>query len=291
MSLSSIMGTRGLVVYRHKNLYFVRYNHYDSYPESLGVDVLREISTFSPDHFRSWLEQIRQAHDDILAQSPSIVDDVREFEISSGISRTQPRANIMLEWVYEVDLDNMRFIIGQRPYYNLDRLPPEGVFLDSLGRDHYGQSGPSPDLPEEYRLRIKVPGSIPVASEMELYHRVVETIHDMLGQTETLSNRMVTCSRMLEVVVCITMRCDEHPYPPASLLRDRSDFSTQLKYIGIMLIQLTVCPVLYARDQPTNQDWARNSLYLELDCWWVRKHICVHFAIHLDDDMNLKAAI
>lgn len=37
------MGTRGLIGLRFKNKDYLTYNHYDSYPEGIGVDILHEL--------------------------------------------------------------------------------------------------------------------------------------------------------------------------------------------------------------------------------------------------------
>lgn len=49
------MGTRGYIVYRYKKLFFCLYNHWDSYPSGLGLQLLHEIPR-DPEAFREWLE-------------------------------------------------------------------------------------------------------------------------------------------------------------------------------------------------------------------------------------------
>jgi hypothetical protein len=51
----SLMNTRGYKVYRYKGRYFVYYNHCDSYPDCLGVDILRQTPrNVSKEQFERW---------------------------------------------------------------------------------------------------------------------------------------------------------------------------------------------------------------------------------------------
>ena len=55
------MGTRGYKVYCYKGRYFVYYNHFDSYPNGLGVEILREIPrNASKEWFEQWVRVIQE---------------------------------------------------------------------------------------------------------------------------------------------------------------------------------------------------------------------------------------
>ncbi|KAF2646857.1 hypothetical protein P280DRAFT_513009 [Massarina eburnea CBS 473.64] len=69
------MDTRGVYAYMYRGRYYVHYNHRDSYPHGLGMDVFRTIPS-DPEKFKEWLENMR-----------------RKF----------------IEYVYIIDLDNERF--------------------------------------------------------------------------------------------------------------------------------------------------------------------------------------
>ena len=43
------MGTRGLIGLRYKNKDKLTYNHFDSYPSELGVNILKELKAFDGD--------------------------------------------------------------------------------------------------------------------------------------------------------------------------------------------------------------------------------------------------
>ncbi|THH00991.1 hypothetical protein EW026_g1627 [Hermanssonia centrifuga] len=138
------MGTRGYKVYRHKRWYFVYYNHYDSYPEGLGVELLSSIPT-DPEEFQKWLQARRASLDKLLAEREELLAtdekldaDEEERRLGVLITREQPSNDIMIEWVYEFDLDRLIFHIDSMPMYHLDHMPPQEIFLEGIDLDSYG---------------------------------------------------------------------------------------------------------------------------------------------------------
>lgn len=49
------MGTRGYIVHRYRGRYYIRYNHFDSYYEVLGVGVVAGIPS-DKEEYQSTLE-------------------------------------------------------------------------------------------------------------------------------------------------------------------------------------------------------------------------------------------
>ena len=97
------MGTRGYKVYRHKGRYYVYYNHYDSYPSGLGLDILREIPRNVPkEEFEEWVRK----RDSQELNDP---DDT-----INRVSDNQPDNDLFIEWIYEIDLDNLVFHVDSQ---------------------------------------------------------------------------------------------------------------------------------------------------------------------------------
>ena len=48
------MGTRGYRVYRFRGRYYALYNHWDSYPEGLGADLIATIPTDPEEYKGIW---------------------------------------------------------------------------------------------------------------------------------------------------------------------------------------------------------------------------------------------
>ena len=69
------MGTRGFYCFRYKGLYYVIYNHWDSYPDGLGETLVNQLRNLDPQDLRSLLENIIIVVED---QYPILSSDVVE---------------------------------------------------------------------------------------------------------------------------------------------------------------------------------------------------------------------
>lgn len=113
-------------VYRHKGYYHVHYNHFDSYPEGwtfavyisrleahsfvqgLGVQVAAEVPR-DPEAYKAWLERLRKSLDADFEENKSQIDSLA---MDYFITKEQAdfENDIMIEWVYEIDLDHEVFL-------------------------------------------------------------------------------------------------------------------------------------------------------------------------------------
>lgn len=85
------MGTRGYYVFKFQGVYYVIYNHYDSYPSGLG-----ETITY---HLRATWSRMSDAQ--VLAYLHSqLLDSTIEF-----VTETLPHTTLFIEWIYIIDLD------------------------------------------------------------------------------------------------------------------------------------------------------------------------------------------
>jgi hypothetical protein len=147
------MGTRGFKVYRYKGRYFVQYNHMDSYPEGLGVNLIGGIpwADATPGQFQKWLTATRKAVENRMRELEG-GNDSRKW-----VTDEQPVNDLFIEWVYELDLDNLVFHIDTFPVFRLDHIPPHDLFVKAIGFDHYGHRAFTEDTPEEYRYNWSAP--------------------------------------------------------------------------------------------------------------------------------------
>ena len=53
------MGTSGYRIYRFRGRYYVFYNHWDSYPEGLGSDIVNDIP-LEPQEYENWLQALHE---------------------------------------------------------------------------------------------------------------------------------------------------------------------------------------------------------------------------------------
>src|SRR5712672_989795 len=108
------MGTRGNKVYRHMGRYYVYYNSGDSYPHGLGLQILNEIPrNVSKEVFEEWVRKTREyVYSQRDSQELNDPDDP-----SSCVSDNQPKNDIFIEWIYEIDLDNLVFHVDSQPLF------------------------------------------------------------------------------------------------------------------------------------------------------------------------------
>ncbi|KAL0064819.1 hypothetical protein AAF712_008216 [Marasmius tenuissimus] len=198
------MGTRGLIVYRYKRVPRIIYNHWDSYPEGLGLQLLREIPKPSDgegwqSRFNEWLaENRRMVEESIAKMSPEALEESKDQEPSSCV--------FGVEWIYEMDLDNLCFLVNGFPDFALDNLPPASIWsqyeTDINASDH------------EY-----VHKTIPYPSEEDLttLEKYTQTCtgtvqrHELLGHEDLLTHSEQLRVRWVEMMVgCDALRENDY---------------------------------------------------------------------------------
>ncbi|KZO92082.1 hypothetical protein CALVIDRAFT_541280 [Calocera viscosa TUFC12733] len=212
------MGTRGYRVYRYKRWFFVHYNHWDSYPSGLGLEMLRSIPT-DPEVFDEWLASWKQQLESELVQND--LDD--EDEDGAGddegdycITRKQPMNDLFIEWIYELDFDNLIFHVDSQPMFKLNCMPSEDIFEACIGFDSYGRRAPSANTPAQHRyslprLTMMNDGKAMLKNDLELHPLPVELkpqlpIHELLDTTEELSARDTLRESFLQTLIGAYLR-------------------------------------------------------------------------------------
>ncbi|KAJ6516798.1 hypothetical protein C8R47DRAFT_405219 [Mycena vitilis] len=66
------------------------------------------------------------------------------------ITKARPTNNTMIEWVYEIDLDNEVFLVDANPLFALNNMPTSEGFLEWIGFDSYGHRSYGPSTPEQH---------------------------------------------------------------------------------------------------------------------------------------------
>lgn len=148
------MGTRGLIVLKYKNIKYVMYNQYDSYPSYLGVFVANLIDKYkdlSPDDFfnvvmnhivcRKLKEQVieieknlqsRIGRDDKeIEKLQNQMNDISYDSVYKSIFEIDPindididdMTDVFIEWVYSLNIDTGKFSVYggyYKPVYNIN---------------------------------------------------------------------------------------------------------------------------------------------------------------------------
>ncbi|KII85707.1 hypothetical protein PLICRDRAFT_45062 [Plicaturopsis crispa FD-325 SS-3] len=275
------MGTRGFKSYRHKGRYFVRYNHFDSYPSGLGVQVLATIPTGDPQAFQAWLERTRAQLD----------TDYKELEGTEDgeyfVRDKQPVNDLFIEWIYEIDLDRLVFLVDTEPVFRLDNMPPEDVFLRCIGFDHYGHRASIEDTPEEYCYDWTAPAPLVDDAALEAYatHKKSEVSAAKLLSVGSPSDGELVNTQLLEVLVGNIMKAPSaaHSIRLLENVAGREELTEQMRDLAVLMPCLALLPRLFP-----HPDLKRPE---NVDAIWLRRNVVLRVATHLDDERNMQAAI
>ncbi len=119
------MGTRGYYVFKHKGMYYIFYNHFDSYFHGLGKLIVDDIKKLIKND-KNWIETIKKLIDKIKlcdteiwgkTQFKSIHESLEQSDnYTYHTSMNEPSLTIFIEYIYIIDIDLMKFKIIPSSY-------------------------------------------------------------------------------------------------------------------------------------------------------------------------------
>ena len=285
------MGTRGFKVYRHKGHYYVYYNHYDSYPSHFGLEVLHEIPrNVSKEEFEEWLRKTREY---VYTQRDSKeLNDPKNS--ASYVSDKQPKNNLFIEWIYEIDLDNLVFHVDSQPLFRLDNMPPDDGFMRGISLDHFGHRALYEHTPVRFRYDWRAPPPSPLSESLAAYHRYnnrspasTSSVHDLLSIPVAKSSIELTRIALVELLVtrCMAESDVGHDVRVLENVPDRDHIPQSMLQLALSLVNFAVGPPIPSL--PCIPCSTGNAC----DFIWVHKDVCLRITTHLDDEDNLKASI
>jgi hypothetical protein len=263
---------------------YIYCSHWDSYPSGLGVELLATIPKREKD-FQKWLEKMRRDFDEMIAAHEQ--GDVDEKKVT--ISKEAPRNDFMIEWTYEIDLDRLVFHVDSQPLFRLDHLPGNGLFLESIGFDHYGHRAYTSSTHPEYRYNWDAPPPVVTDAAVELYKNGAAgsaAISDLLSVSESMNDREAARVQVLQVIIGNLMRTTNMGLAVRELTQvpDYNHLSSQECSLAWYLIDIAIDPQIFPTEPVSqSQDSSQKQ--------WRRKDICVHLTTHLDDQRNMQAAV
>ncbi|OAX37244.1 hypothetical protein K503DRAFT_743039 [Rhizopogon vinicolor AM-OR11-026] len=278
------MDTRGLSVYRSRNMYFSTFNNFDAHPEALGMRMLRYINrpgTITKK--RQWLAQLSGMGDQCSTDLADDQDDPR-------ISKQRPQIDFTIEWIYEMDLDRNIFHINGIPFFSLEYLPSPYSFLEYISKDHYGNVACAPACPPGCKYNKPVPPSVH-DSDLATYQSLACTgahigLSDLLAISDALSPGEHVRVPLLETMIGQCMiRSDT-----ASLIYELELASNHDQLMDEEW--LTACTMANFAFVP--QMFGTHISHPQLnrkEFTWVREDTVVCISTHLDDERCLQASI
>ena len=284
------MGTRGYKVYRYKHRYLVRLNRFDSEPADFGRDVvLREIPRrgVSKEKFEEWVRSTREYLDakfEKLAMEPTPDTEYNEY-VTDQIPYCPH-----YPWVYEIDLDNLVFLVNHIPMFRLDNMPPGKVFVKSISYDHFGHIDLHEHTPVQYRYNWHAPPPSPSSESLTAYKSCpnrssTSSIHELLSTPMELSSierartalvgHLITQFMIKHSIACYLRYLEKVP--------DCHHILKRIRKLGLSFVNFAAGPPI--------PSLPCNTSGITWDFIWIRRDVCLRITTHLDDEENLQASI
>jgi hypothetical protein len=281
------MGTEQKV-YRYKGLYFVYYNDY-SYDSDFMLSVFNEIPyDVSEDDFERWVRSLGNALDE---EYERLIDlDDNDWK-SDYVTDEQPGNGLVIEWIFEIDLDNRIFHVDSEPLFRLDNMPPTDIFLKAISFDHFGHRAYNSDTPMEFRYDWRSPPPTPSTASIDAYNSFCDpsyrsSIDELLRIPAALSSIERTHTKFMELLVtgCMGASGVGHHVRLLENVPHRNQIPPYMLKLALSLVTFAVGPPLPSLPcRPcTTSGW---------DYIWIRKDVCLRITTHLDDEANLQAAV
>lgn len=287
------MGTRGCYFYRYRNLYFVYFRHYDSYPEGLGVEMLQCLRL--PHAITEKQQELEEILDELDGQSLP-----QELDGDDSLMIFDQRSNsfgLDVEWIYGIDLDRNVFLVNGIPFYSLECLPEPEDFPEDVVNDFYDNLACAPDCPPEYKYK-KPAAPVVDDSDLKTYRSLACTgsdaaLSDLLGINDTLSTNEQVRVSVLEVMIGQYIYFTK-PYPDISRLTYEFEFISNPNQLSDedwldvhSLVSLAFVPQMFDAPsmfvhpiEPSREEFI-----------WAREDIVICLATHLDNERCLQASM
>ncbi|KAJ8583527.1 hypothetical protein M405DRAFT_884791 [Rhizopogon salebrosus TDB-379] len=280
------MGTRGYRVYRYREMFFIKYNNRDSYPESLGVDILESMRRSGAIEWKR--EELEEVLDEL--GGPYSPDSDDDFDIR--IVKERPWTDLFIEWIYEIDLDRNIFHVNGIPFFSLECLPDSTAFLEYVTKDHYGHITCPPTCPPEQKYKLSAP---PVVDDSDIatYQSLVCTgtqvaLSDLLAISDALSPDENVRVSLLEALVgqYLVRRDVAYITHDLGLISGPEQLTDDFWLVASSMANLAFVPQMFDSKYISHED-----LDLQEELTWVRGDTVLFISTHLHDERCLQVAL
>jgi hypothetical protein len=114
------MGTRGYYAICYKGVYYVWYNHFDSYISGLGYEIAADWRKLTPEdieELKKNLETIDDRDDDLVEKTDfSGLSHSASSVRPNSVEMKEPTIDLFIEYVYIVNLDKETFKVKYTEY-------------------------------------------------------------------------------------------------------------------------------------------------------------------------------
>ncbi|KAG2348168.1 hypothetical protein BDR05DRAFT_957889 [Suillus weaverae] len=274
-------------------MYFLYRRHLDSYPESLGVEILQSMR--SPHAITRKQQELKEILDELDSQTfPQTFEDLR---LTIFDERPDPVYDSCGTWRYGIDLDQNVFRVNGIPFYSLECLPGPEDFLEDISEDRYNNIACSPECPPEYRYKRLAAPAVD-DSDLVTYRSLACTSPDaalssLLGINDILSTNEQVRVSLLEMMVGQCLARFNYELEVGSLIYEfdsipnHNQLMDQEWLTAYSLVGFAFIPQMF--DAPSV---FIHPIHLSRkEFIWVREDTVLCLATHLDDERCLQASM
>jgi len=279
----------GLKVYRYKGLFLSDYGHYDEEcepdPSDYGLQILHEIPD-DKEEFEEWVKIEKEYLDEQYDQwkaDPTSLDYV-------DITDEQPHLDLVVDWLYEIDLDHLVFHVNFQPLFRLDNMPPDDIFLRSILSDYFGHTALDKSTPVQYRHDWHTPPPPPSPESLAAYKSYHNrssacSVHELLCISPELLPVERARTTLVEILVvqCMINYFFGRHIRVLENVPDRNHIREVMLGLAFSLVNFAVGAPFPTMPLGSIDDFRRSV--------WIRKDVLVCITTHLDDENTLHAAI
>lgn len=148
------MGTKGNYIFRYKGVYYIFYNHFDSYMTGLGADIVKELRSWTAEDFenaRAFLDNFpNEATDKGDDSFKGLMETLRTPQAFClvDINTSGPSLYTDAEYWYTLDFDRNHFVVQWIEYsaddniktltqrFRLTDIPEDWIDLTGATKEH-----------------------------------------------------------------------------------------------------------------------------------------------------------
>ena len=202
----------------------------------------------------------------------------------------RPLNCVFIEWIYEIDFDNLVFHVNSEPMFRLDNMPPSNIFLKSISYDHFGHTALREDTPVQFRCDWGAPPPPPSPGSLAAYNSChnwssTSSIHDLLSVPAALSSieRARTAFVGIRVTRCMVGSGIRHHLRMLENVPDHDHIPECMHRLALLFVNFAVGPPIPSLPYIPHR--------VPQDFIWIRKDVCLRITTHLNDEDNLRASI
>ncbi|KAF9262080.1 hypothetical protein L218DRAFT_1078254 [Marasmius fiardii PR-910] len=139
----------------------------------------------------------------VEAADTIISEDEDESWFFNG--RSEPQPNIDYKWVWEMDHDNLCFLVNGHPLHRLDYLPTEKVFLNEYSTEHVFLRNNTEELSKHayvHKIVLRPSEEDPATLQnYSLFCAGTAPLHEIIGAREPLTHTETLRLHWVEILV------------------------------------------------------------------------------------------